>query len=219
MNFGLINRHLIASQLRFERRPGRQLTLALLVVVACVTYSCSHAEPASNALPKAVVTPNSAPPAQLSPGNATTATTEPSPPRKIFKSGEVVPAGYLGYRVNGCWFSEHVFGNAADKQTPKGDYLYIDLNIVNTDRKERGVGPFKLIDEQGKEYKPSERASKVPQSADQIGKLGSGQSKQALVIFEAPRKHQYQLAVQGFSPAEVIKIELSPKTAPASSAQ
>lgn len=154
--------------------------------------------------PRAATTPTPLPP--MSDSNVT-----PSPDRKLFKSGEVVPAGYLGLKVNSSWFTDHLTGK--DKES--GRYLFVDLNLVNTDRKERSVGPLKLVDEKGTEYGLSARAATVEQSAGQIGNLPPSVSKRAFAIFEVSVGHQYKLKVQGFSATDVVLIDLSPAaTAP-----
>jgi hypothetical protein len=192
-------------------------SLLLLMLAASGLFSCSR---------KNGVVPNSAqgsnnppltsPVPETSATEGETATAKPSPARKIFKTGEAVPAGYLGYKVYGSWFSDHLSPQGVGKQSPAGSYLYVDLGIVNTDKKERGIAPFKLIDERRKEYSPSEKAWKMEKSVGQIGMLVPSVGKRGFVIFEAPRNHQYKLKVQSFSAADEIIIELSPTAAPPS---
>jgi hypothetical protein len=142
------------------------------------------------------------------------ATPAPSPDRKIFRTGEAVPAGYLGYKVYGSWFTDHLSTQSGAGKSPTS-YLYVDLSVVNTDKKERPVDLLKLIDENGKEYVLSEKASAVEQSLGRIGKLAPSMSKRAFAIFEVPSGHQYQLKIPGFSAADEVTIELTPTTAPA----
>ena len=157
-------------------------------------------------------TPANSPVIQLSP-DTSTAVTRPSPARKIFKTGEAVPAGYLGYKVYSSWFSDRLSDHEA-KPSPPANYLYIDLSIVNTDNKDRAIGPVKLIDDKGREYSPSPKAWKTEKSVGQIGSLGPGTSKRGVVIFEVPKDRGYMLEIQGFTATEIIKIELTPASAP-----
>ena len=131
---------------------GQSLTglfYVLLLSIAFSLVSCSPKPSSSNSAASGN-TPAALPLAQESP-------VKPEPPRKIFESGEAVPAGYLGYKVFGSWFSDHV-SQKDGKQSGTGNYLYVDLAIVNTDKKERAVAPMKLIDETGKEYALSEKS-------------------------------------------------------------
>jgi len=129
-----------------------------------------------------------------------------APAKKIFETSEAVPAGYLGYKVFGSYFKDEPGG--------KGTTLYIDLAIVNTDKKERPAGPMKLVDESGKEYSLSDTQPDKGVGLTKVGMVGSTQSKRAVAVFEAPRNHEYQLKIQGFSPADEVKIKLKPESNP-----
>ena len=135
------------------------------------------------------------------------------PAKKVFETGEAVPAGYLGYKVVGSWFQDQPAGKD-DKQA--ATYLYIDMAIVNTDKKERPVGALKVIDETGKEYALSDKAPAKGLGVAQAGIVGSAQSKRVTAAFEAPKGHQYKLKLQGFSATDEVQINLKPgATAPA----
>ena len=197
-----------------EIKRSKRLPAAFLLLTAAILFSCSHKGQdalAPSASPPS--SPGTAPVVQLSPDTSATVIPNASPDRKLFKSGEVVPAGYLGYKVNGSWFTDHLPTQDGARKSPLS-YLYVDLNMVNTDKKERPVGPFKLIDEKGRESLLSERASAVEQSVGQIGKLGPSVSKRAFAIFEVRSGHQYQLKIPGFSDKDALLIELSPAAAP-----
>ena len=198
-------------RVRVERKLGNELLAGCLILAALLSLSCSrNSHGALNSSPSVGSSPTGSPvvqPAPDTPGTAPVA----SPARKVFKTGEAVPAGYLGYKVYGSWFSDHLPDQDSAKHSSAGDYLYVDLSVVNTDKKERPVGVLKLMDEKGKEYSLSEKASTAEQSVGQIGKLGPSMSKRAFAIFEVPRGHQYRLKLQGFSAGDEVTIELAPK--------
>ena len=172
-------------------------------------FSCGHERIDADPTP-AASSPQVASPVSTSPTSPVPALPASSP-KQVFKTGEAVPAGYIGFKVYSSWFSDHLSTNTSDKQSTYGTYLYIDLSVVNTDKKERAVGPFKLIDEKGKEYSTSEKASMAEQSVGLIGKLSPSVSRRAFVIFEAPKGHEYKLKIQGFSAGDAVLVELSPK--------
>jgi hypothetical protein len=170
------------------------LHLLFLIFFASASLCCS-------AKPYASSNSNSgaSPPAQ--------AATETEPHQKrVFNTGEAVPAGYLGYKVFGSWFSDREAGSD----------LYVDLAIVNTDKKERAVAPLKLIDETGKEYALSEKSPAKGEGLLKIGKVSPNMSKRAIALFEVPKGHEYKLKIQGFSPADEVQIALKPTAAPPS---
>ncbi len=177
-----------------ESKRGKRLLAAFLILTASILFSCSRK--GQDALAPAVDSPDAAPPAA----------------RKLFKTGEAVPAGYLGYKVYGSWFTDHLSTRGGAGKSP-ASYLYVDLSVVNTDKKERPVGPLKLIDEEGRESDLSEKASTAEQSLGQIGKLAPSVSKRAFAIFEVPSGHQYKLKIQGFSAGDEVTIELTPAAA------
>jgi Domain of unknown function (DUF4352) len=134
-----------------------------------------------------------------------------SEPKRIFNSGEAVPAGYLGFKVLGSWFTDHL-PQESGKTT---NYLCVDLAIINTDKRERPRSPLALIDETGKEYPLSEKAAAVERSVAKLGMLTPNQSQHAIAIFAVPKGHEYKLKIQGFSAADIVQIKLSPApTAP-----
>ena len=193
----------------FRPKPammGQSLTGLLCVLLLSIAFSlisCSS-KPSNSAVNGNM--PEASPLAQDSP-------VQPESPRKIFESGEAVPAGYLGYKVLGSWFSDHV-SQKDGKQSGTGNYLYVELAVVNTDKKERAVAPMKLIDETGKEYALSEKSASIERSMTQIGKVDPNQSKRAIALFEVPKGHQYKLKIQGFTSADEVQIKLSPAAAP-----
>jgi len=177
------------------------LQIALLASFAFGSISCAGKSGSANS-PVGAASPI----AQSSP-------VEPMAPRKIFNTGEAVPAGYLGYKVFRSWFSDHV-SQKGGKQSGVGSYLSVDLAVVNTDKKERDVAAMKLVDETGKEYALSEKSATLEGSLVQIGKVSPNQSKRAIALFEAPKGHEYKLKIQGFSTADEMQITLSPAAAP-----
>jgi Domain of unknown function (DUF4352) len=182
-----------------------------VMLLTCAVSSCAHQnDTPSNSPPASSSTPVAAASSQPA---AESSVPEPqsSPPKKIFKTGEVVPAGYLGYKVFNSWFTDRLTDKSAN--APSANYLYVDLAIVNTDKNERAVAKLNLVDEKGKEYSPSQKAWTTEGSAGQIGKLAPAMSKRAFAIFEAPQGHQYKLKIQGFSATDVVMIELSPLSA------
>lgn len=186
------------------RRPSLAglLHLVLLVAFAFGSISCRGKSGAANSTPAGAASPI----AQSSP-------VEPMVPRKIFNTGEAVPAGYLGYKVFRSWFSDHV-SQKDGKQSGAGSYLSVDLAIVNTDKKDRNVASMKLVDETGKEYALSEKSATLEGSLVQLGKVSPNQSKRAIALFEAPKGHEYKLKIQGFSTADEVQITLTPAAAP-----
>lgn len=189
---------------KFKRHMSRNflsglLSLILLASFALGSLSCNRKSASSNSAPAGAASPT-----------AVNSPVEPMAPRKVFNTGEAVPAGYLGYKVIGSWFSDHMSG----KQSAPGTFLNIDLAIVNTDKKERDVAAIKLVDETGKEYAVSDKAATVEGSLGQVGKVSPNQSKRAIAIFEAPKGHQYKLKIQGFSATDEVQITLTPGAAP-----
>jgi hypothetical protein len=158
--------------------------LALILSVAFVVTSCGN-KPAQPNANTAV--------AAASPGSSQ----PPEPAKKVFESGEAVPAGYLGYKIIGSSF----------KDQPSGTLLYVDMAIVNTDKKERPVTLMKLVDETGKEFSLSDKGG-VASAIGKIGMVPASQSKRATAVFEAPRGHQYKLKIQGFSATDEVEIKL-----------
>jgi hypothetical protein len=203
----MLEPYLVRLKPQIMRRSLTGLFYVLLLSIAFSLVSCSSKPSSSNA-PPGGNTPVASPLAQDSP-------VQPQPPRKNFESGDAVPAGYLGYKVFASWFSDHA-SQQAGKQSGSGNYLYIDLAVVNTDKKERAVAPMKLIDETGKEYALSEKSPSTGEGVQKIGKISPSVSKRVIALFEVPKGHEYKLKIQGFSAADEVQITLKPAAAPPS---
>jgi predicted small lipoprotein YifL len=172
-----------------------QFRLLVLCVVAVVLSGCGKKGAGT---PPASGSPSASPVAEFSP-------TKGDPPKKLFETGEAVPAGYLGYKV----ISSHFSGSA------NASLLYIDLAIVNTDKKERPVAAMKLVDETGKEYSLSDKNDSKDTAVGKLGPIPPSQSKRAVAVFEAPREHEYKLKVPGFTAGDEVEIKLKPGAKPA----
>jgi hypothetical protein len=176
-----------AALLRAQMKLGSLLGLCLLALTA---MSCAG----KNSPPAPANQPSSSPVAENS-------QPQPESPKKIYETGDAVPAGYLGYKVISSSFS--TAGGAS--------LLHVELAIVNTDKKERPVAAMKLVDETGKEYALSNKPA--PSGGANISTLGAippAQSKKAVAVFEAPKQHEYKLKVQGFSATDEVQIKLKP---------
>jgi Domain of unknown function (DUF4352) len=172
---------------------GKNFGLSLLVMVVLSLASCGGKQS------------NATAPASPSPA-ASAEKSQAEPARKVFESGEAVPAGYLGYKIVNSWF----------KDQGSSSFLYIDIAIVNTDKKERPAAAMKLVDETGKEFSLSDKGQAKEPTIQQVGMVGSGQSKRATAVFEAPKGHEYSLKIPGFSTTDEVQIKLKPAAKPPS---
>ena len=171
---------------------GRNFGLSLLVMVVLSLASCGGGKQS-----------NTTTPASPSPA-ASAEKSQAEPARKVFESGEAVPAGYLGYKIINSWF----------KDQGQTSFLYIDMAIVNTDKKERPVAGMKLVDETGKEFLVSDKGDAKEPTVQHVGLVGSGQSKRATAVFEVPKGHEYSLKIPGFSATDEVQIKLKPTAKP-----
>lgn len=166
----------------------KNFNLLLLVILVISLASCGGKQTNSTtASPSPTASPES-PQSQAEPA------------RKVFESGEAVPAGYLGYKIINAWF--------------KDNFLYIEMAIVNTDKKERPVAAMKLVDETGKEYLLSDKGEAKEPTVGHVGLVPASQSKRATAVFEAPKGHEYMLKIPGFSASDEVQIKLKPAAKP-----
>lgn len=191
---------------------GTLVRICLLVLLAGGLSSCAQKHEVTSNSAQGANSPQTISTGSVAAPAASAAVPASSPARTVFKTGEAVPAGYLGYKVFGSWFSDHLQRN--EKETPAGSYLYVDLAVVNTDKKERAVAPLRLVDEAGKEYPLSDKSASIERSVGELGKLGPNLSKRGFALFEVPKGHEYKLKIQGFSANEAVTITLSPAAAP-----
>ena len=131
----------------------------------------------------------------------------------VYKTGETVNVGYMQYQVYGAWYTNRLSGNQYLNQPPDATYLFVDLGVANTDKEERTVPPFKLIDENKAEYGTSDKAWAAEGSIGLLQNLNPSVAKRAYVIFDVPAGRNYKLKVSGgYWSSDDALIELSPST-------
>ncbi len=131
---------------------------------------------------------------------------------EVYKTGESVGIGSLGYQVYDSWYTSKLSGNQFIDQPPDAKYLFVDLGIVNTAKEAYTIPPFKLIDENNAEYETSSKGFMAEGSIGLLDKLNPSVSKRAYVIFDVPQGRNYKLKVSGgYWSGESALIELSPK--------
>lgn len=198
---------------RLEEKCISFLRVVALLMFSAGLVSCGHKEVDPSGADSKQTPPASTTVSSPGPSTPGIGTESASGPRKIFKTGEAVPAGYLGYKVYSSWFVDHLPGKSNATQAPGSNYLFIDLSVANTDKKERAPAALTVIDEKGKEYALSAKAESIEKSIGQISKLSPSVSKRVLAVFEAPKGHAYQLKLHGFTAAEELMIQLTPTAA------
>lgn len=130
---------------------------------------------------------------------------------KVYRTGETVNVGYMQYEVVSSWYSNRLSSNEYLDEAPDASYLFVDLVVANSDREQRTVPPFKLIDASKSEYGTSDKAWAVEGSIGLLQNLNPSVSKRAYVIFDVPQGRSYKLKVSGgYWSAEDALIELSP---------
>jgi Domain of unknown function (DUF4352) len=133
--------------------------------------------------------------------------------RKIYTTGETLSVGYTAYKVNDSWFTKRLSENQFLNEPPDATYLFVDVTVQNTDKKERTIPPFKLLDENGAEYGTSDKSLMAEGSIGLLHNLNPGVGKRAYVIFDVPTDHTYRLLVSGgYWSREEALVELTPRT-------
>lgn len=131
----------------------------------------------------------------------------------VYKTGETLSVGYMQYKVYDSWYTNRLSGNQYLNQSPDATYLFVDLGVANTDKEERTVPPFKLIDENKAEYGTSDKAWAAEGSIGLLQNLNPNVGKRAYVIFDVPTGRSYKLKVSGgYWSSDNALIELTPTT-------
>jgi Domain of unknown function (DUF4352) len=131
--------------------------------------------------------------------------------KRIYTTGEPFRVGYTAYKVNDSWYTKRLSGNQFLNQPPDATYLFVDVSVLNTDKKQRMIPPFKLLDENNAEYGTSDKAWMAEGSIGLLQNLNPGVGKRAYVIFDVPTRHTYRLRVSGgYWSADEALVELAP---------
>ncbi len=132
--------------------------------------------------------------------------------QQIYNEGDMVNIGYTSYSVWDSWWSTKLSDNEFLNSNPDAMFLFIELTIRNDDKKARSIAPFKLVDENGAEYKTTSKGWAVEGSIGVLDSLNPGVQKQGTLIFDVPQNHRYKLKVSGgYWSGEDTLIKITPK--------
>lgn len=120
---------------------------------------------------------------------------KPKPKQRIYPVDEVFAVGYMGYSVLSAEWKDKLADGFGGYDYPDAAFLLLKIFAMNQDKKARMIPPFHLIDETGSEYNTS---SKGPSNTlDFLVSLNPGVSRIGLIIFDAPKDHNYLLKLSG----------------------
>lgn len=130
----------------------------------------------------------------------------------VYKEKESVHVGYTSYAVWRSWWSDQLSRNEFLNQRPNAMFLFVELSVRNDDKKARMIPPFKLIDETGAEYEPSQSGWALEGSIGVLDSLNPAVTKQGFVVFDVPKDHNYRLKLSGgYWSKEDAYIQLTPQ--------
>lgn len=129
-----------------------------------------------------------------------------------FKTGEYIDVGYMRYVVHGARYTRKLSDNQFITEAPNANFLLVELWVQNLDREERMIPPFKLIDEHGAEYGPSDKSWAIDDGIQLLESLNPSVSKRGFILFDVPADRVYTLKVSGgyWSASEaLIKLKIN----------
>jgi len=133
--------------------------------------------------------------------------------QKVYVHGETVGVGYTGYCVWRCWWSESLSSNEFMNQKPNAKYLFVELSVINGDKKARMIPPFFLEDENGAEYQTSANGWAVEGSIGSLESLNPSVQKAGTIVFDVPENHIYKLKLSGgYWSGDIAYVKLEPAT-------
>jgi hypothetical protein len=122
-----------------------------------------------------------------------------------------VNVGYMSYKVWRTWWSDRLSSNEFLDSRPNAKWLFVELSARNNDKKPRMIPPFKLMDEQEREYDSSSEGALIESAIGPLESLNPDVVKQGRVVFDVPQNRTYRLKVSGgFWSREDTYIPLSP---------
>ncbi len=131
---------------------------------------------------------------------------------KVYGEGRPVFVGYTFYLTEGSWWSDKLSENELLDHPPNAKYLFVLLAVGNTDKKQRMIPPFRLVDENGAEYEPDDNAWVLKGSIGLLEKLNPGVSKHGFMVFDVPRDRNYRIKLSGgYWSVKDAYVRLSPK--------
>jgi hypothetical protein len=126
--------------------------------------------------------------------------------------GETLTIGYTSYVVWRAHWSDRLSSNQFLNKRPNAKWLFLDVSVRNNDKKARTIPPFKLVDEQGREYESSSDAMMIENAIGVLDSLNPDVTKQGYVVFDVPSNRTYKLELSGgYWSTETGYIRIEPK--------
>lgn len=110
---------------------------------------------------------------------------------------ETVHVGYTSYVVWKTWWRDRLGNNEYGNDKANASFLFVEVTILNDDNKTRTIPPFKLIDENGAEYKTTIKSWQAENSIGIMEELNPGVGKTGVIVFDVPKGHNYKLQLSG----------------------
>jgi hypothetical protein len=111
--------------------------------------------------------------------------------------GETLSIGYTSYAVRRAHWSDRLSSNPFLDKRPNAKWLFVEVAVRNNDKKARMIPPFKLEDEQGREYESSAEATMIENAIGVLDSLNPDVTKQGYVVFDVPPDRIYKLKLSG----------------------
>ncbi|MGB7160935.1 MAG: DUF4352 domain-containing protein [Tepidisphaeraceae bacterium] len=113
------------------------------------------------------------------------------------KIGETLHIGYTSYCVWRANWSSKLSDNEFLNKRANANWLIVEITVRNNDKKARTVPPFKLVDDQGREYETSTDGMFIENAFSVLEDLNPDVSKQGLVVFDVPKGRKYRMKLSG----------------------
>jgi hypothetical protein len=117
-------------------------------------------------------------------------------PVSTYRIGDSFKTGYTRYQVNGIQWKTRL-GDAYFGKTADARYLLVNVQIKNEDRENRMIQNFTLVDEQGATYDETADRMYLGDKSLFLNTLNPGVQKRAVLVFDVPPDHHYQLVLSG----------------------
>ncbi len=117
-----------------------------------------------------------------------------------------IRVGYMVYEVFGVEWKNRLGDEL--RQYPDAKFLVIDIGIENVDTRPRTVPPFKLIDNEGREYQESSKGIFMDSAIGLLKNLNPNVTTHGYLVFDVPQGNYKLLLSGGYWSSEKRAVRL-----------
>jgi len=121
----------------------------------------------------------------------------------IYAAGDKATIGPLVYSITDTEITQQLGDEPSSARTAQQRFYLVKVSVSNSGTDDMPIPAMSLVDDQGQSYTELADGTNVPNWLGVVRKVGTAQTEQGYVVFDAPTKHYRLRLTDPFDEKEV----------------